>query len=83
LFDRPPISTAIRERTFGLVRADGSEKPVTDVFRKFRQRRDAGMLDQSVTAIPQVLDVTPDEYYTSPQAHFDRLYADWLSGIPA
>jgi endo-1,4-beta-mannosidase len=83
LFDRPPISTAIRERTFGLVRADGSEKPVTDVFRKFRQRRDAGMLDQSVTAIPQVLDVSPDEYYTAPQAHFDRLYADWLSGIPA
>jgi endo-1,4-beta-mannosidase len=81
LFDRSPISTAIRERTFGLVRSDGSEKPAADVFRKFRQRRDAGALHQSPSAIPHVLDVSPDEYYTAPQAHFDRLYSTWLSGI--
>ena len=83
LFDRAPISTAVRERTFGLVRSDGSEKPAADVFRKFRQRRDAGMLDHSAVAVPRVLDVTPDEYYTAPQAHFDRLYASWVSGLPS
>ena len=44
LFDRPPLATAVRERTFGLVRADGSEKPAADVFREFRKRRDAGEL---------------------------------------
>ena len=81
LFDRAPISTAVRERTFGLVRSDGSEKPAADVFRKFRKRRDTGLLNQSAAAIPNVLDVRPDEYYSSPQAHFDRLYGAWLSGI--
>ena len=81
LFDRAPISTAVRERTFGLVRSDGSEKPAADVFRKFRKRRDTGLLNQSAAAIPHVLDVSPDEYYSAPQAHFDRLYAAWLSGI--
>ena len=83
LFDRSPISTAIRERTFGLVRSDGSEKPAADVFRKFRQRRDAGMLDESAVVIPHVLDISPDEYYTAPQAHFDRLYASWVSELPS
>ncbi len=81
LFDRSPISTAIRERTFGLVRSDGSEKPAADVFRKFRQRRDAGALDKSSTAIPWVLDVSPDEYYRAPQSHFVLLYAGLISGL--
>ena len=81
LFDRAPISTAIRERTFGLVRADGSEKPAAEVFRKFSHLRDSGMLDENPADIPQVLDITPDEYYKSPQTHFDRLYSVWLSGL--
>ena len=83
LFDRPPFTTAVRERTFGLVRADGSEKPVTDVFRHFRKRRDAGALgradSRAGSEIPQVLDVTADEYYRAPSAHFERLYGRWLS----
>jgi len=83
LFDRPPFTTAVRERTFGLVRADGSEKPVTDVFRHFRKRRDAGALGRADgragSEIPQVLDVTADEYYRAPSAHFERLYGRWLS----
>jgi endo-1,4-beta-mannosidase len=83
LFDRSPISTAVRERTFGIVRSDGSEKPAADVFRKFAQRRDAAIFDQPAVAIPQILDVSADEYYSAPQANFDRLYAKWLSGIPS
>ena len=81
LFDRAPISTAVRERTFGLVRSDGSEKPAADVFRKFRERRDSGGVDRARGAIPRILDVTADEYYAAPQQHFDRLYASWLSGL--
>ena len=79
LYDRSPISTAIRERTFGLVRADGSEKPVVDVFRELRKRRDAGQVNRS--QIPTILDVSADEYYTAPQAHFDRLYSKWLDRL--
>jgi len=81
LFNRSPLSTAIRERTFGLVRADGSEKPVADVFRKFRQRRDNGAVAETAASVPRILDVTADEYYSAPQAHFDRLYGTWLSGV--
>jgi len=77
LFDRPPLDTAVRERTFGLVRSDGSEKPAADVFRQFRKRRDGGHLNQG--PIPRVLDVSADEYYRAPRSHFDRLYAYWLA----
>ncbi len=79
LFDRPPFATAVRERTFGLVRSDGSEKPAADVFRKLRKRRDAGTLVRAAAAVPCVLDISPDEYYRAPEAHFERLYASWLS----
>ena len=77
LFERPPLKITVRERTFGIVRADGSEKPAAGVFRKLRQRRDAGQLVRG--AIPQVLDVTPDEYYRAPADHFNRLYAAWTA----
>ena len=77
LFDRPPFATAQRERTFGLVRADGSEKPAVDVFRRWNERRDAGGIPRSPVA--SVLDVTADEYYRAPAQHFERLYGTWLS----
>ena len=77
LFDKPPFATAVRERSFGLVRADGREKPAADVFRRFRKRRDAGALVRSNVA--RVLDVSADEYYCAPAAHFERLYANWLA----
>ena len=78
LFDRPPLATAVRERTFGLVRSDGSEKPAADVFRKFRKRRDAGTLPRT-TSVGNVLDITADEYYRAPAQNFERLYAGWLA----
>ena len=81
LFDRPPFATAVRERTFGLVRADGSEKPAVEVFRRFRARRDAGRSPRATVA--PVLDVSADEYYQAPSQHFARLYACWLSRSPA
>lgn len=77
LFDRPPFASAVRERTFGLVRADRSEKPAADVFRRFSERRIEGRLVQS--AVARVLDVTVDEYYSSPAKHFGRLYEKWLT----
>ena len=77
LFERAPLSHAVRERTFGLVRADGSEKPAAGVFRKLRKRRDAGKLVRH--SVAPVLDVSADEYYNAPGVHFERLYARWLS----
>ena len=81
LFDREPLALAVRERTFGVVRADGSEKPIAGVFRKFRQRRDAGTLGKAI--VPKVLDVSTDEYYRAPGMHFARLYAKWVAERPS
>lgn len=80
LFTRPPLTTAVRERTFGVVRADGSEKPAVDVFRRFIRQRAAGGLPSAKVAA--ILDVSADEYYRSPGAHFDRLYQHWIAEHP-
>ena len=79
LFNRAPFTTAVRERTFGLVRANGTEKPAADVFRKFIARRDAGELTVSEPDLSGVLDVSVDDYYRAPAEHFARLYARWLT----
>lgn len=81
LFERPPLATAVRERTFGIVRADASEKPAADVFRKFRQRRDEGAQVQAT--VPRVLDISADEYYRAPAKHFGRLYSKWVAERPS
>ena len=78
LFDRPPFDTAVRERTFGLVRADGSEKPAAEFFRAFRSRRDVGASGEA-RPVARLLDVSADEYYRAPDHHFRRLYATWLA----
>ena len=83
LFDRPPFRTAVRERTFGLVRADGSEKPAAAAFRNFRKRRNGGSLATSSRAPRRILDVSADVYYRAPEANFERLYAAWLRGATA
>ena len=78
LFGRPPFDTAVRERTFGLVRADGTEKPAAAAFRALRSRRDAEALGD-VRPVSRLLDVSADEYYRTPDHHFRRLYAVWLA----
>ena len=77
LFDRPPIATAVRERTFGLVRADGTEKPAAEAWRRLRKRRDAGSLPSSA-GVPGTLDVSADEYHRAPGENFARLYKIWV-----
>jgi endo-1,4-beta-mannosidase len=81
LFDRPPFTHALRERTFGLVRSDGSEKPAAAVFRDFRRKRDAGEFSGARSGPASVFDLTPDEYYRAPEANFERLYASWLAPV--
>jgi len=72
LFGRPPLDRAIRERTFGLVRADGSEKPAARVFPSFAGRQ----LGPRVTIdLPPGLDA--DAYYREPSRRFADLYATY------
>ncbi|MCY7377880.1 MAG: hypothetical protein LH467_00895 [Gemmatimonadaceae bacterium] len=78
LFDRPPFDTAVRERSFGLVRSDGTDKPAAALFRALRSRRDAGALG-AARPVARLLDVNADEYYRDPNHHFRRLYAMWIA----
>src|SRR5438045_3516014 len=76
LFDRAPLSTAVRERTFGLVRSDGTEKPACAVWRELAGRLGRGQIELAQPR--RVLDVTADEYYADPAGHVRRLYARWV-----
>jgi len=77
LFARAPFDTAIRERSFGLVRADGSEKPAAEVVRSFAAR--LGRREVRFGLAPKILDVTVDAYYDAPERHFRRLYDAWVA----
>jgi hypothetical protein len=71
LWDRPPLDHAIRERTFGLVRSDGSTKPAAEVFRAFA-------MSHRSCAPPTVIAVeSVNHYYSDPTRHFAELYATW------
>jgi endo-1,4-beta-mannosidase len=78
LFGRAPFDSAIRERSFGLVRADGSEKPAAAAVRAFAAR----LASEKVAfgRAPKVLDATVDAYYDEPERHFRRLYERWVQG---
>jgi endo-1,4-beta-mannosidase len=75
LFDRAPFDRAVRERSFGLVRADGTEKPAARAIRDFARRLERG--EVVFGSVPKLLDVSADAYYAAPDAHFRRLYARW------
>ena len=77
LFARAPFDTAIRERSFGLVRADGREKPACAVIRAFASRLARG--EVRFGSAPKLLDLGVDAYYAAPEANFRRLYEQWLT----
>jgi endo-1,4-beta-mannosidase len=73
LWDRPPFDRAIRERTFGLVRADGSEKPAVDVLKHHIEAP-----PPPEAPLPDVLgELTARDYYLDPKRQFVECYARW------
>jgi beta-galactosidase len=81
LFDRAPFDRALRERSFGLVRANGSEKPSALAIRAFAKRLERA--EVHLARVPKLLDVSSDAYYLAPDAHFRRLYERWLAAAYA
>lgn len=82
LFATPPFDTAPHERTFGLFRADGSEKPVVGEVRAFVARNGNGVqsplpiIDESA-----FIDVARDEYYASPRENLARLFGKYCQAL--
>ena len=79
LFGRAPFDSAQRERSFGLIRADGSEKPAAQAIRAFARRLEHAQVPFGVA--PRLLDVSADAYYAAPDTHFRRLYQCWLDQL--
>ncbi|MDB5076302.1 MAG: hypothetical protein JWO42_2481 [Chloroflexi bacterium] len=73
LWGRPPFDRAVRERTFGLVRADGSEKPAVAVIKQH-----IAAPPPPEAQLPDLLGgLTAHDYYQDPARHFVECYARW------
>lgn len=72
LFGAPPCSTHVNERTFGLVRADGSLKPAAEVVQRFAaERRPMRRLP------PEKLHSGMDSYYRELPHSLTERFADF------
>lgn len=78
LHQLPPLLESRHERHFGLLRADGSLKPHAEEIARFAAER------PTVVEKPRrrvELDVTPEEYYSAPVRHAERLYRAYLEQV--
>jgi hypothetical protein len=69
----PPLDRAIRERTLGLVDADGREKPAAAALRAFAAER------RPVVEIAPAVEADPDRYWREPKRSFDELWREFNS----
>jgi endo-1,4-beta-mannosidase len=81
LWNKPPLDLAVRERTFGLLRSDGTQKPVADAFRRFTRELNSGAVETRLGArggrAPS-LHLDPVRYYEDPERSFAEAYAAYL-----
>ncbi len=78
IWGQPPCDEYEHERSFGLMRADGSLKPHAEVLRRFADT------NPSVAPASQrvMLKGTADDYYRDPSAHLRELYAEFTNTDP-
>lgn len=74
LFGRAPFDERPPERSFGLLRADGTEKPAAEALRRFTRKRRA-VVDGDAA---RMADLEPEAYYRSPGEAFRVRLADYL-----
>jgi hypothetical protein len=73
LWQTPPLDRAIRERTLGLVDAEGREKPAAAALRAFASQR------PTVLNVTPPIVVDPEKYWRDPKRSFDQLWRDFNS----
>ena len=79
LHRRPPCDEAWHERTFGLVRSDGSLKPHAEVLRRFAATRPT----VQPASRRVVLDWAQGEYYRDPLGRARAAFQAFLDERPA
>jgi endo-1,4-beta-mannosidase len=70
LWDRPPCDYVIHERSFGLVRADGSLKPMALAVQDFARTQPRVQAPEKTVVLP----VAANVYYQNPAAYQPLLY---------
>ena len=77
LWEVPPCNNAHHERSFGLVRTDGSLKPHAHIVQAFADT------DPRVRPRPEYarLQVDPERYYADPANQIQRHYQDYLDRL--
>jgi endo-1,4-beta-mannosidase len=75
LRDEPPFDQAVHERTFGIVRSDGSEKPVAAALAEFAHER------RTVLPAHEMPTITDTYYYRTLPASTKTLYDAFLAYV--
>jgi hypothetical protein len=75
LWQMPPLDRAIRERTLGIVDADGREKPAARALRAFAAQR------PTVVNVEPPIAVDPERYWREPKRSFEELWREFNSDI--
>jgi hypothetical protein len=71
LWRMPPLDRAIRERTLGVVDAEGREKPAAAALRAFAAQR------PTVVGVAPPIDVDPERYWRDPKRSFEELWKEF------
>jgi len=82
IWNRPPLDRAKRERFFGIIRSDGSEKPVVEILQKTIRLKKNGQIKRISDAHRRFPAVNPDQYYKDPSKNFQRFWESYSSGSP-
>ncbi len=75
LWRRPPLDRSIRERTLGLVAADGREKAAARAISSFAVS--IAQADQAASRQPPTLDLDPERYWREPRREYEQLWHEW------
>lgn len=79
LWAAPPTDRAWPPRTWGLLAADGREKPAAAALQAFAARLRGGELP--APAGPPALPIDPERYWHDPQAALRAIIADWRDNL--
>ncbi|MEI7643636.1 MAG: hypothetical protein WCJ55_04925 [Chloroflexales bacterium] len=79
LWAAPPVDRAWPARTWGLVSADGHERPAADVVRAFAARLRAD--DLPAPTGPPAMPIDPERYWRDPCTAMAALVAGWGEGV--
>lgn len=74
----PPLDRSWLPRSWGIIAADGREKPAAEALRRFAARKRAGALPEPVG--PPALPIDPERYWRDPAGEFRALAGEGTRG---